>query len=386
MSKHSDYIMGDILFEDEYLQIVRELDAVQYIMKQAQGLSGISMLLRIDGIEEIMYNGETQPVYVYSEHGMCATNLYVSNTEALQFAKSVASYNRRIINEQEPMLDGILEDGSRINIIIPPASLAISFTIRRFKASRITLLDEVKGGMMDAECAAFLMTCSRRAKRPLNMLIVGGTASGKTTLLGSLLMLVPQEQRLVVIEDTPELQVQHQNVVRMVSNKEHHIGMEQLLINALRMRPDRIIVGEVRGHEAVTLFNALNTGHDGCLGTLHANTAKDCVTRITNAPMSVPMIMLRALDLIIVLKKDGSRHIEEICEVSGVDVQGARFNRIFAWNGHACVSTGIPSGIKTKLAAQLGTDIHQLDHSIQQLKEKIELAVKNNRDISTIIA
>ena len=169
------------------------------------------------------------------------------------------------------------------------------------------------------------------------IMISGGTGSGKTTALNSFIMFIPNEFRIVTIEDTLELKIEQPNTVRLESKAEAHVTMDSLLKNALRMRPDRILVGEVRGPEAVTLFNAMNTGHEGCMGTLHANSARETIIRVTNPPMNVPYALLSSLDLIVMLKKIATpqgplRVISEISEIAGAMQGNVRFNILYHWD------------------------------------------------------
>jgi flagellar protein FlaI len=198
------------------------------------------------------------------------------------------------------------------------------------------------------------------------MLVVGGTSSGKTTLLNALSWFAPTRDRIVIIEDTQELVVPQPNVVRMITSEQ--ASMEKLLVNSLRMRPDRILVGEVRGPEARTLFGAMNTGHDGCMGTLHANTARESMTRAMNAPMSVPLSQLTGLDLVVVneLRRTANgaqRMVVEIAEVSGLSEDSARLNQLFVRDHHsgALLHTGIPSRLRAELcrAAGMRSDVFQ---------------------------
>ena len=270
-----------------------------------------------------------------------------------------------------PMLDATLEDDSRFNTTIPTASPNNStFTIRKFKRNVITVVDLVKNGTITADAAAFLwLAIEGLGVRPANALIVGGTGSGKTTALNALAMYIPAASRIITIEDTAELVVLHANKVAMVSKKEANVTMDMLLRNALRMRPDRIIVGEVRGPEAGTLFEAMNTGHAGSLGTLHAESARETINRITNPPMSVPKSMLGPLDLIIVFKRlmtstGNKRIIQEISEVNASGGMEPRFNTLYEYDPkkNKLVNTGIPSRLRSDIATANGMTPKQFDH------------------------
>ncbi len=205
-----------------------------------------------------------------------------------------------------------LEDGSRLNATIPPASpYGPTLTIRKFLKNPLTIISLIKNRTINPRVAAFLWMCVDGLDyKPANLIVSGGTGSGKTTFLNALAVFIREGTRLVTIEDTTELQLMHEHIVRLETippgrDGTMEISMDTLLKNSLRMRPDRIIVGEVRGSEAVTMFTAMNTGHDGCMGTLHANTAKETATRLMSPPMNVAPIMLTALDLLVVAGLNG---------------------------------------------------------------------------------
>lgn len=334
----------------------------------------LEFLISDDDLEEIMYDGPSQPIRVYHKRfGMCKTSAHIDENTALYLIRWIVQSNNKTISQENPIFDGTLYDGSRVNITIPPASPRNStITIRKFRSSLITVLDLIKGGSISEDTASFIWTAIEGLSyKPSNMLIVGGTGSGKTTFLNAISMFIPRMSRIVTIEDTPEIKLKHSNILTMVSKKEQNITMDLLLKNALRQRPDRIMVGEVRGPEAITLFGAMNTGHDGCMGTLHANTARECIDRVTNPPMNVPTIMMNALDLIIVLKKVNApegmkRIVSEITEISssGGDV---KFNQIFAYDprSNKLKSTKIPSSIRENLTKQAGITAKQFDFIIK---------------------
>jgi archaeal flagellar protein FlaI len=348
----------------------------------------ISLILEDENIEEVMFNGNANPVYVYHKlYGMCATTLYFSYDQATDFIKKAADFNKAVIDGKTPILDGTLPDKSRINIVIPPASLSVSITIRKFKHNALTVLDLIKNKTLTTSIVAFLWTCIDRIGSPSNILFVGGAASGKTTLLTALSIFISNNERLVLIEDTPELQLKQHNLVKLVSD--NAVSMNVLLRNALRMRPDRIIVGEVRSEEAITLFNAMNTGHKGVLGTLHANTAKETISRLTNPPMSVPVSMLSVLDLVVVSEKNKNcRIIKEIAEVAGLDSDNILFNKIFEFNPeiNKCSATGIPSRLLSKLAKNSGLSIKEIDKIILKRKAQLETLIKQDSGIEDLLS
>ncbi len=332
-------------------------------------------------LEEIMYDNPQQPVKVFhKKYGMCYTNVNLTEEIIGQVVVYLAKFNNKIINEQKPILDGSMPDGNRLNIVIPPAASFTSITIRREGTNIISVLEMIKGGVITSEAAAFLwMAIEGLGYRPSNMLFSGGTASGKTTTMNAFMMFVPVTQRMVSIEDTYELKFKQEDVVRMKSDKEKGVSMDMLLRNALRMRPDRIVVGEVRSEETVTLFDAMNTGHRGTMGTLHANTARETVKRLTNPPMSVAMTMLSALDLILimerkVIKGEERRFMTEITEISSSGGQTVRFNNIYLFDPKKTVlaDTGIPSELRSKISQAAGINEKEFDEIMKSRQKFLE--------------
>jgi pilus assembly protein CpaF len=256
--------------------------------------------------------------------------------------KMVAQVGRRI-DEASPMVDARLPDGSRVNAIIPPLSLSGPLvTIRKFSKRRLDLDDMVKLGTLTAETTEFLQRCIRAQ---LNMLISGGTGSGKTTLLNALSTSIPEEERIVTIEDAAELRLNQRHVLRLEARPrnldgEGEVQIRQLLRNSLRMRPDRIIVGEVRGAEALDMLQAMNTGHDGSLSTVHSNSARDALARVETmvlmAGIDLPVRAIReqvssALDAVVHLERleDGSRRVTSISEVQRMESDVITMQELF---------------------------------------------------------
>ena len=309
------------------------------------GYGEIDPLIRDDNLEEIMVIGIDKPVFVYHrEYGMMKTNILFKDAgEVMNLIDSIARQINRRIDQESPILDGRLPDGSRVNATIPPISAdGPSMTIRKFKRDPLTIIDLINSKTISVELAAFFWLCfDGLGVKSANAIISGGTSSGKTTTLNALSSFINPKERIITIEDTLELQIPHEHVIRMETrppNVENRgeLTMNDLVKNSLRQRPDRIIVGEVRGSEAITLFTALNTGHSG-FGTLHSNDARETITRLTNAPMSVPNIMISAIDFIImqnrIYRSDGVsfRRISEVAEVSGIEEGVIQLNKIFEW-------------------------------------------------------
>jgi len=297
------------------------------------GYGPLERLLSDRTISEIMVNGHDQ-IWIERDGLLAETELRFSDEAQLRriITKMVGQVGRRI-DESSPLVDARLPDGSRVNAIIPPLSLSGPLlTVRRFDQERFDLAELIRIDTMSQTSADFLSAC---IKADLNILISGGTGTGKTTMLNALSAAVPERDRIVTIEDAAELQLQQRHVVRLESRPkniegEGEISIRDLVRNALRMRPDRIIVGEVRGAEALDMLQAMNTGHEGSLSTIHANSARDALNRLETmvlmAGFELPVRAIRhhvssALDLIVQIERldDGTRHVTLITEVQRME-------------------------------------------------------------------
>jgi len=307
------------------------------------GHGPLDRLLTDDTVTEIMVNG---PHDIWIER---AGRLYRSDVRfndeshlTRMINKMVAQVGRRI-DETSPMVDARLPDGSRVNAVIAPLSLSGPLvTIRKFSRRRLTLEDMIELGTLNSESVEFLQRCIRAQ---LNMLISGGTGSGKTTLLNALSTAIPDDERIVTIEDAAELRLNQTHVLRLEARPkdlagENEIPIRELVRNSLRMRPDRIVVGEVRGPEALDMLQAMNTGHDGSLSTIHANSPRDALARVeTMVLMSgfdLPIRAIReqvasALDGIVHLERleDGSRRVTSITEVQRMESDVVTLQELF---------------------------------------------------------
>ncbi len=311
----------------ESLRMVRE------VVSEIAGYGPITPLLADDTVNEIMVNGFDQ-VYVERKGKIELTDVVFGDDDHVMHLidRIVAPLGKRI-DESSPMVDGRLPDGSRFNATIPPVSLTGPvLTIRKFSATPLSMGDLVRFGTLSANMAMFLKAC---VEGRLNIVVGGGTGSGKTTTLNVLSALIPSNERIITIEDAAELSLQQDHVVRLESRPVNvegkgRISIRDLVINSLRMRPDRIIVGEVRGGEALDMLQAMNTGHDGSLTTAHANSPRDILSRLETmvlmAGMDLPVKAIRdqvasAIDLIVYQArfKDGSRKITAITEVAGME-------------------------------------------------------------------
>lgn len=369
------------------------------------GYGEIDPLIRDDNLEEIMVIGIDKPVFVYHrEYGMMKTNILFKDAgEVMNLIDSIARQINRRIDQESPILDGRLPDGSRVNATIPPISAdGPSMTIRKFKRDPLTIIDLINSKTISVELAAFFWLCfDGLGVKSANAIISGGTSSGKTTTLNALSSFINPKERIIIIEDTLELQIPHEHVIRMETrppNVENRgeLTMNDLVKNSLRQRPDRIIVGEVRGSEAITLFTALNTGHSG-FGTLHSNDARETITRLTNAPMSVPNIMISAIDFIImqnrIYRSDGVsfRRISEVAEVSGIEEGVIQLNKIFEWDPQSDTikNVGITSKTLTEIANVSGNSLNRLYDEIKNreivLQHMVDQNIRSIRDVSTVL-
>jgi flagellar protein FlaI len=364
------------------------------IVQDMVGYGLLNPLLEDDQLEEVMIVGTEKAVYVYHrKHGMCRTNIvFEEEEEALNIISKIARSVGRRVDISAPLLDARLPDGSRVNATVPPASLdGPSLTIRKFKADPLTVIDIIKYGTMTPEVASFLwLVVEGLEVKPANMLVSGGTGSGKTTTLNCLGSFIPDSDRVISIEDTHELQIPVEHWVMLETRPPNvegkgEVDMDMLLKNTLRMRPDRIIVGEVRGSEAMTLLASMNTGQNGCLGTLHANTAKETVTRLTNAPMSVPVVMIPSLNLVLMQNRfthGGKvvRRITEIAEITGLEGESAKINILYEWDPKDDIvkPTGTPSSIVWKLADLRGVDVSVVQDEMKKREAILKYMVENN--------
>lgn len=321
-------------------------DLVHEIIDEAIGLGPIDLLLRDESITEIMVNGPFE-IHVEKNGKIMATNLQFINEHSLRniIGRIVGPLGRRV-DESSPMVDARLKDGSRVNVILPPLALkGPTLTIRKFSKKIFTFQDLVQKNSITPQAARFIDFCVKSKK---NILIVGGTGSGKTTLLNSVSASIPSRERIITIEDAAELQLSQSHVVSLEARPANiegagKISIRDLLKNALRMRPDRIIIGECRGEEALDMLQAMNTGHEGSLTTLHANSARDGLARLETmilmAGFDLPLRAIReqiatSVDLIVYVRRlpGGERKVTNIMEVCGCEQQTIITQDLFTAN------------------------------------------------------
>ena len=329
--------------EPEPMTLPERESLAKEIKNEVMGLGPLEPLLADDSISEILVNCYNK---VYVERGGRLERIPVrfrDNEHLLKIIDKIASGVGRRIDESSPMVDARLEDGSRVNAVIPPLALdGPALSIRKFARDPLKVGDLVRLGSFSAQTAKFL---EASVKARLNMLISGGTGTGKTTLLNVLSSFIPHRERIVTIEDSAELQMQQEHVVRLETRPPNieglgEVAMRDLVKNALRMRPDRIVVGEVRGGEALDMMQAMNTGHDGSLTTVHANSARDAISRletmISMAGLEIPDKAIRqqiasAIQIVIQVSRlaDGSRRVTSVQELTGMEGDTLTMQEIF---------------------------------------------------------
>ncbi|HKG63333.1 MAG TPA: CpaF family protein [Solirubrobacteraceae bacterium] len=339
-------VLTDIRAQLEREEGISRADRERLLGEIADDILGhgpLERLLEDDTVTEIMVNGPFD-IWVERKGRLQETSARFSDESHLRriINKMVAQVGRRI-DESSPMVDARLPDGSRVNAVIPPLSLSGPLvSIRKFSKQRLNPTDLVKLGTLSTETVEFVQLC---VLAELNILVAGGTGSGKTTLLNALSTAIPGDERIVTIEDAAELRLNQRHVLRLEARPKNiegqgEIGIRELVRNSLRMRPDRIIVGEVRGAEALDMLQAMNTGHEGSLSTIHANSPRDALARVETmvlmAGYDLPVKAIRqqvasALDLIIQLERlqDGSRRVVSITEVGRMESDVITLSELF---------------------------------------------------------
>ncbi len=325
----------------------------EQIVADVLGYGPIEPLLQDETVTEILVNGAAQ-VFVERAGILEETGIQFKNDEeVMHIINRIVSPLGRRIDESSPMVDARLPDGSRVNAIIPPLAIdGPSISIRKFARAVFNIEDLIREGTLTQPMADFMNAC---VQGRLNIVISGGTSTGKTTLLNALSNYLPNRERIITIEDSAELQLNQRHVVRLESRPPNvegkgQISIRQLVINALRMRPDRIVVGEVRGGEALDMLQAMNTGHDGSLTTAHSNSPRDTLSRVATmalmAGMDLPLRAIQeqiasAFDLIVHLDRlaDGSRKVTHVSEVQGMEGDVIVMQDVFRF-----MQTGVRNG------------------------------------------
>lgn len=369
------------LIDDQkvYLPRAEKEQLIKDMLDEINGLGPITKLMEDETITEIMVNGADN-VYIERRGKLELTNVrFRDNDHVMHIIEKIVSPIGRRIDESMPMVDARLPDGSRVNCIIPPLALTgPTITIRKFSKEPFTIVDLIRFGTLTPEMAKFIEACVRAR---LNIIVSGGTGSGKTTLLNCLSSFIGKDERIVTIEDAAELQLSQPHVISLETRPPNIEGtgaitIRDLVRNSLRMRPNRIVVGEVRSGEALDMLQAMNTGHDGSLTTAHANTPRDMLARLETmvlmAGMDLPIRAIReqivsAVDLIIQQSrmKDGSRKITHITEVLGLEGDIPVLQDIFIYKQDGMLREGKvmgqhkATGIRPKFADKLkGTGVN----------------------------
>lgn len=385
-----DSMASEIIKKDE--DEFKNVDAkkvVQELINDVTGYGPINPLLQDEDISEVMVNGPYM-VYVEKRGKVQLTDVkFRDNEQVMHVIEKIVSPLGRRIDESSPMVDARLPDGSRVNAIIPPLALnGPTITIRKFSKDPLTIEDLIRFGTVTREMATFLDAC---VKARLNVFISGGTGSGKTTTLNVLSAFIPNDERIVTIEDAAELQLSQEHVVSLESRPPNIEGkgaitIRDLVRNSLRMRPERIVIGEVRGGEALDMLQAMNTGHDGSLATGHANSPRDMIARLETmvlmAGMELPIKAIRqqiagAIDLIVqqARLKDGSRKIINITEVQDLEGDVVVLQDIFNFNQQGLDKSGkiigkmVATGIRPKFYDRLEASGINIPPSIFNIEE-----------------
>jgi len=362
------------------LNVEQRKSVVQRVEDEVLGLGPLEPLLHDKAVSDILVNGAGQ-VYVERKGKLQLTDVRFSDDRHLLniIDRIVSSVGRRI-DESSPMVDARLKDGSRVNVIIPPLALdGPTMSIRRFAVELLSIDDLISLGSVSAELAQVLQAV---VKGRLNVLVSGGTGAGKTTLLNILSGFIPADERIVTIEDSAELQLQQPHVVRLETRPANiegkgEVAQRDLVRNSLRMRPERIIIGEVRGAEALDMLQAMNTGHDGSLTTIHANTPRDALSRVENmvsmTGIAFPTKTLRAqlasaINVVVQIERheDGKRRITSLQEINGMEGDIITMSELFQFeregldeNGNVrgeLRATGIIPAFQKQLSAK-GIDL-----------------------------
>ncbi|WP_199617158.1 CpaF family protein [Paenibacillus alkalitolerans] len=371
-----DSMAIEIIKEDETFRgAIDRKKVVEEIVNDLTGFGPINPLLLDPEVSEVMVNGPNQ-VYVERAGKVELSGVqFRDNDHVMAVVDRIVAPIGRRIDESSPMVDARLPDGSRVNVIIPPLALnGPTITIRKFSQDPYTIEDLIRFGTLTEEMATFLEAC---VKARLNIFVSGGTGSGKTTTLNVLSSCIPSDERIVTIEDAAELKLWQEHVVSLESRPPNIEGkgaitIRDLVRNSLRMRPERVVIGEVRGGEALDMLQAMNTGHDGSLATGHSNSPRDMISRLETmvlmAGIELPVKAIReqiagALDLIIHQSrlKDGTRKITHITEVQGLEGDTVVLQDIFVFQQQGVDISGkiigrlVPTGVRPKFYERLET-------------------------------
>ncbi len=385
--------MYDTILDEERIVLSRvERERLfEQIVAEILGLGPLEPLLADETITEIMINGPKK-VFVERRGKLERVNVtFESDEHVMRIIERIVAPLGRRIDESSPLVDARLKDGSRVNAVIPPIALCgPTLTIRKFFKKPLTIEDLIRFGSVTEEAVEFMRACVIAG---LNVVVSGGTGTGKTTFLNILSGFIPEDERIVTIENAAELQLRQEHVVTLESRPPNiegkgEITIRDLVINALRMRPDRIVVGECRGGEALDMLQAMNTGHDGSMTTLHANNTRDALSRLETmclmAGMELPHRAIReqiasAIDVIVQLERlrDGSRRVTYITEIQGMEGDVITTADIFkfeqiAFEGGKVIGRLRPTGIRPKFMDRIEDAGIHLPPSIFGVAERLQ--------------
>ena len=350
-----DRVLAD---EDVTVPTAERTRFVRSVLSDVLGYGPLDLLLQDTGVDEVMCN-DYDDIWVERAGKLQRTNVsFLDRAQYRQVIDRIVGAVGRRLDESSPMVDARLPDGSRVNAVLPPIAVhGATLTIRKFSEDPLTVADLVEFGTLSDELAEVLAAC---VLGELNVVVSGGTGSGKTTLLNVLSGFIPDDERILTIEDAAELQLQQPHVVTLESRPANSEGSGQVTIrdlvrNALRMRPDRIVVGEVRGGEALDMLQAMNTGHDGSLTTMHANSPRDAIARLETlvlmSGVDLPERAIReqivaAVDVIVQIRRlpDGRRRLVGLTEVQGLEGDAVLMQDIFRYD--QATDTLAPSGLR----------------------------------------
>ncbi|BAI98396.1 type II/IV secretion system protein [Sphingobium sp. TA15] len=334
------------------LNSAERLLLIEDVEDEVAGMGPLAPLLRDPGVDDIIVNG---PGHVYAERGGLLEKVetrFRDDAHLMNIIQRIVGPIGRRVDEASPYVDARLADGSRVNIVIPPVALdGPTLSIRKFRLQSMTIEDCVAGQVMSADMAAYL---SAAVRSRLNILICGGTGAGKTTLLNMLSTFIGDRERLITIEDAAELQLRQSHVVRLETRPptvdgSREVSSRELVRNALRMRPDRIILGEVRGVEAVEMLQAMSTGHDGSMATLHGNSPRDAFARlemllgfagVQSDVRAIRRFIANSVHVVVQLQRlsNGSRRVMSVSEVTGLEGEAYSLNELFAFQEQPALS------------------------------------------------
>jgi pilus assembly protein CpaF len=381
-SKLIEQIIASMTLPDE----IEVNSLIKEVLDETIGLGPLESLIADPDVTEIMVNSHDQIFYEKGGNLFLSDIAFSDDQAVLGAIERIVTPIGRRIDESSPMVDARLKDGSRVNAVIPPLALkGPCITIRKFMQKRLSCNDLVNFGAMNQPMAAFL---EMAVKQKRNIVISGGTGSGKTTLLNVLSNFIPDNERIVTVEDAAELQLYQPNLVSLEARPPNQEGkgaveIRDLVKNCLRMRPDRVVIGECRGGEALDMLQAMNTGHDGSLTTAHSNSPRDCISRlevmVMMAGMDLPILAIReqitsAVDIIVQQSRfsDGSRRVTSICELTGLEGSVVQLSEIFKFQQTGFDTEGKIEGFYTAT----GT-VPEFYEQLQKQGVKIKLDIFN---------